>query len=254
MRRRWVDSDIWTKRWWREATPAQKCLWKYLCDVCDNAGVWSPDWALASFQIGEQVSEHDLAAFGDNVTKLPNGSVYLPTFVRFQQGSLKPGCNAHAAVIRLMKSHGLTVDDAAEPGDVEEPATTPSNGTMNDAGVPTLEEVIAHGDRAGATQETCRNFFAYHEDENLWLNRSGRLINWRSKLLTWRDRDRQQKPCGRNGASSQVADRIHDQKSLSHWESEVVRLRGEMETDGSVRPALVAAKAKVKDLKEKLYA
>lgn len=252
MRRRWVDCDIWSKRWWRELPPAQKLLWKYICDVCDNAGVWSPDWALASFQIGSEVTEYDLAAFNDKVRVLDNGKVYLTTFVQFQQGHLNTACNAHQAVLRLMKSHGLTPDDAVHPQEAEEPAKPASRS--QDSNIPTVEEVIAHGDRIGATKQTCETFHSYYEGENLWLNRFGRLINWRTKLVQWRDRDRQPGPTGRKGANgSPVADRIHDQKSLEHWKAEVRRLAAEFESDEEARVPLREARAKVKELEARLF-
>lgn len=67
------------------------------------------------------------------------------------------------------------------------------------AEVPILEEIRAYGGTIGATEETCRNFFNHHQNQNVWLNKFGRLIDWRHKLQTWRDDDRT-KP--RNGTKN----------------------------------------------------
>ena len=53
--KRFVDREIWGKRWFRRLSPEQKLAWKYLCDNCDAAGVIALDEELAEFQIGESV-------------------------------------------------------------------------------------------------------------------------------------------------------------------------------------------------------
>lgn len=38
--------------------------------------------------------------------------------------------------------------------------------------------------------ETCRKFFDHHQGHQLWLNQHSRLIDWKHKLVVWRDEDR----------------------------------------------------------------
>ena len=108
MSKRFTDTNKWQEDWHHDLTPVLKCLWSYLCDHCDGAGVWEGNWRLASFQIGETVSVKSLEAFGARVEVLPNGKVWLVDHVEFQCGQLSPKCPPHIAVLRLLEKHDLT--------------------------------------------------------------------------------------------------------------------------------------------------
>jgi len=64
----------------------------------------------------------------------------------------------------------------------------------DEAAIPTFDEVKAYGELIGAKKETIENFFAYYNDNNLWLNKHGLLIKWRDKLQTWKTKDAKFKP------------------------------------------------------------
>jgi len=105
--KRFTETGKWDGTWFRKLKPVQKCLWLYLADRCDQAGVIENDLALASFLIGEPLTVADIAALADNVTVLPNGKLWLPKFVRFQYGILSRDCKPHNAVFAALARHGL---------------------------------------------------------------------------------------------------------------------------------------------------
>jgi hypothetical protein len=115
MKKRFTDSDIWKKAWFRKLPPPEKALWYYIKDQCDNVGVWEPDKEAAEFNIG---CEFDWDAFpekvNDNLMILPNGKWFLVDFCFFQHPDLKEDSDrpdnknkAVASYIRDLKVHGL---------------------------------------------------------------------------------------------------------------------------------------------------
>lgn len=87
-----------------------KTLWNYLCDNCDNAGVWNVNHRLAEFEIGCVIDwPVAMSAFGDRIRSIQDGERwYLTKFLRFQyQGGLSPRCRPHLQIQRLLVTHGL---------------------------------------------------------------------------------------------------------------------------------------------------
>jgi len=103
--KRFTAAEKWDKAWFRKLSPKIKCLWLFLCDRCDQAGVIDIDWDLASFQIGEKVSKADLPKFENRIVTLPSGSIWIPSFVEFQYGKLSDGCPAHKPIRRAIEKH-----------------------------------------------------------------------------------------------------------------------------------------------------
>lgn len=101
--------------------------------------------------------------------------------------------------------------------------------THDEAGIPTLQEVLAYADRIGATQTTAKNFFDWYEGKNLWLNKHQKLINWRHELAVWRERDKT--GFGKNGnnrSSNNAVDRNQGTANagLAHLYEDVGRVDG----------------------------
>lgn len=104
--KRFTETGIWDKLWFRKLTPRLKALWKYLCDRCDPAGVMDADWEAAQFYIGEPCSEADLEHFNGNAV-MRQGKVFLPQFIEFQYGKLSAECKPHDKVFEAMRRNGL---------------------------------------------------------------------------------------------------------------------------------------------------
>ena len=107
MSKRFAATEIWDKQWFNSLSVKHKCLWKYLCDKCDIAGVWETNFPLASFQIGETITEEDMSVFGDRITLLECGKYYILGFIEFQYGRLSPDCNPHKPVLKLIEKRGI---------------------------------------------------------------------------------------------------------------------------------------------------
>lgn len=106
--KRFTETTKWQDAWFRKLSPRLKCLWTFLCDGCDAAGVIDPDWDLLSFQIGEGVSPDDLAAFGTGrIHTLPNGKIWICRFMEFQYGTLSRDCKAHTPIFKAIAFHHL---------------------------------------------------------------------------------------------------------------------------------------------------
>lgn len=108
--KRFTDTEIWDKLWFRKLTPRLKALWKYLCDRCDSAGVLDADWEAMGFYIGEPCSEADLEHFNGNVV-MRKGNIFLPQFAEFQYTRLSRECKPHEKVFEAMARHGLKESD-----------------------------------------------------------------------------------------------------------------------------------------------
>lgn len=110
--KRFVDTALGRKAWFRKLSPKLKCAWRFLCDECDHAGAWSIDIDALEFYVGESVSIPELmGAFnGDGEERiLQHGKdkLFLTQFVEFQYGVLSPACKPHAKVIARLKELNL---------------------------------------------------------------------------------------------------------------------------------------------------
>ena len=108
--KRFTETEKWRDIWFRSLTPDLKLAWQYICDNCDNSGVWEPDFALADFQIGLNVDwEKSKLNFSDRIRILENGRWHLVGFIAFQQKELSPNKPAHKQIFSLCKKHGIDI-------------------------------------------------------------------------------------------------------------------------------------------------
>lgn len=105
--KRFTETTKWDDPWYRKLSPKLKCLWQYICDRCDAAGVIDVDYELASFQIGDDVTEKDLGGFGSRIEQLKCGKWWILRFIPFQYGTLSEDCKAHGPVYSSLCSYGL---------------------------------------------------------------------------------------------------------------------------------------------------
>ena len=110
MGKRFTDTEIWAKPWFMSLTIAEKLVWFYIKDNCDNVGVWVPNFPLADFVLGASI---DWQEFKDkcheNIAVLDNGKWWLVDFCSFQHPDLKPDSTSKPVMsyIRDLKKHGL---------------------------------------------------------------------------------------------------------------------------------------------------
>lgn len=106
MAKRFTDTEIWDKGWFMALSPKEKCLVKFIFDKCDVAGIWSPNWTLASACIGEPVGKDDLVNFSYRLEFIGE-KIFVADFIEFQYGELSEKCIPHKKVIAILKKQGL---------------------------------------------------------------------------------------------------------------------------------------------------
>jgi len=108
MSKRFLDTGIWPKRWFRELPPAEKTAWFYILTNCDAVGVWDADLKLAEFSIGAAVDwERIRTAASGNIEELETGKWWVVDFCKYQYGTLREECRPHASYLKLLQNHGL---------------------------------------------------------------------------------------------------------------------------------------------------
>jgi len=123
MPKRYTTSEKWKDKWFRALSPVHKCLWDWLYTNCDQIGVIDPDFELASFQIGQNVSESDLATFGEErMQKLPDGRWWLVKFIEFQYGDLLNPAGNLSAIQKGILDKAIRADLPGYGGAVPAPA------------------------------------------------------------------------------------------------------------------------------------
>lgn len=113
MAKRFTDTDKWKKNVIKKMPPAYKLLWIYMCDDCDNAGIWHVDFDVAEIRIGEQISEEKAKEyFGDKIISIDKGEKwFIPGFIDFQYGVLNIKNRAHESVIKKLEKYDLLNED-----------------------------------------------------------------------------------------------------------------------------------------------
>lgn len=102
--KRFSESTKWADPWFRALSIESKCIWLWLLDNCDCAGIIEPDLDLAAFQIGTtKPLQSSLDALGNRVQK--HGSkLFIPKFIAYQYGAeLNLANTAHRGVIRRLE-------------------------------------------------------------------------------------------------------------------------------------------------------
>ena len=114
--KRFTDSEKWSDKFFRRLTPTGKLFWIWLCDNCDNAGIWERDDELFKFFTGVDVEVEDLIEeLGDRIETLEDGRIILSKFVLFQQGGMLQEAKApHRQIIRLLEKNGLEQRESGE--------------------------------------------------------------------------------------------------------------------------------------------
>lgn len=115
--KRFEDTEMWAKPWFRRLPPPYKAFWQYLRAKCDNSGVWVKDLELASIFIGAEIEEEKTLALINNgkerIRVFDNGEKwFIVEFVCFQCGithlkELSIKSNPHLQILRLLRKHGL---------------------------------------------------------------------------------------------------------------------------------------------------
>ena len=102
-----TDTDKWKKAWFRKLEPRLKCVWMYLCDQCDHAGIWSLDLEAVEFFVGEPVTEQELVDVF-KLRRIDGDKFLIDSFIEFQYGHLNPENRVHLSVIKRLEKVGAS--------------------------------------------------------------------------------------------------------------------------------------------------
>ena len=97
MAKRFIDTKIWDKAWFRKLSTKNKLVWIYLLGKCDHA------------VIGETVTYEELPDIIKDKMKYIEGEeqYFIPSFIEFQYGELKEHSKPHQSVIKRLTNKKL---------------------------------------------------------------------------------------------------------------------------------------------------
>lgn len=104
MSKRFTDTNKWEQAWFRKLAPEMKCVWSFLCDRCDHAGIWEIDIESISFFIGKSLTlEQIKEAFQNKIQVISETKILIQAFVDFQYGNLNPDNRVHQSVLKRLE-------------------------------------------------------------------------------------------------------------------------------------------------------
>lgn len=108
-----TDTGKWDKEWFIDLPIKMKCLWFYMLDKCDLAGIWDVNFKSASFHIGQPIKEDEaLKYLGSQVVKINDKYWLILDFMRFQNGwPLNDKSPVHKKIIELLNQKGIEITE-----------------------------------------------------------------------------------------------------------------------------------------------
>jgi len=218
------------------------------------AGIWEPNLALASFQIGEEVTVDDLSWFRDKIVVLSCGKWFIVGFVEFQYGSLNEAVNPHKGVIKALTKHGIPLENGLPSlGRVMEPLPKGSGSAQDkdkdkdkdkEGGMgetkpakpekvkevipPPRDEADLYAEKIGLPQTEVDKFYD-HYITNGWMAGRFKMKAWTSSMRNWkRGWEERGRPMAKNGTP----------KPKSTWE---------------LKQIVEAKRGRMKELKDRHY-
>jgi len=110
MAKRFVDTELDDKEWFMSLSCRLKCAVQHVFRKCDSAGIWEPNYIIASAYVGEGgFKESELLAIdnGQQFEKLASGKIFVVGFCDFQYGELTESCKPHRPIIQKLKKLDL---------------------------------------------------------------------------------------------------------------------------------------------------
>lgn len=206
--KRFSETTKWADPWFRALPIEAKCLWLWILDNCDCAGIIEIDYGLAEFQIGTtKPLESALQALGDRVQK--HGSkLFVPKFIRYQYGDELCFANtAHRGVIRRLELAKIPcpvmivekkeqapskplqsplqgAQDKDKDKDTDKELFTKSN-TKKKKEKPSIDEVRTFCAEIGLPESDGDATF-WKWEGNGWINGSKPIVSWKATIRSWK--------------------------------------------------------------------
>lgn len=98
IRKRFTDVSKWEDVWFAALSTEGKLLWVYLCDKCDEIGVYKVNKRLAEFDLWEGCLDNP-EEFSGKINVLDDSHWFIIKFCKFQYGSLNENNNFHKSLL-----------------------------------------------------------------------------------------------------------------------------------------------------------
>ena len=109
MANRFTKTEKWKDKWFVSLSPYEKLVWNYLCDNCDNAGLFEPNARIDAFTIGISVADFEGALKGlirGLIFSQDNEKIFIKKFLLHQNNwPLNPSNNAHKQILTIINSN-----------------------------------------------------------------------------------------------------------------------------------------------------
>lgn len=208
MAKRFTATEKWDDPWYRKLTPRIKAFWQFLCDRCDNAGVWKIDYDLATFYVGENITKDDIPSLNldKERVRIVDDKLIIIDYIPFQIGKIngKGLTNLQKNCLETLRKHGLTgsvgvakvIATGIGKGKGKGKGKDSIRGSMRGEGKkftpPTLEQVQEY--IAKNNYPIDAKVFIKYFTESGWVDSKGNKVrNWKQKIITWASRSGKEK-------------------------------------------------------------
>lgn len=222
MAKRFIDTKIWDKAWFRKLSTKNKLVWIYLLGKCDHAGIWDADWELAEFIIGESVTYDELPnVIKDKMEHIKGEEQYfIPSFIDFQYGELKEHSKPHMSVLKRLNEKHLKIKGlkrvSITPKDKDKVKVKKKDKKIREQEFSKKVNIISK-DIENISDAQINNFIYYWTESNANGRRlkfemqktfdiKRRLVKWRDNNIEW-------------GKPNTKTNQERKQESMRHWKS-----------------------------------
>lgn len=208
MSKRFTDTKIWDDPWFQSLPIIWKCFWKYICDLCDEAGVWKVNKRQAEFQIGQKLPWDKMSSFLNidkmRVVEFKDDVWVVKDFVMFQYGEkvLTSTHSFHERIRNTLKRYPIDtlsntlpttlldrvkVIDKVKDKDIlsfefkEEEMQGKGNASTKIP--PTVEQVEAYCAERDNNIDA-QSFVDFYESKG-WLIGKAKMKDWQAAVRTW---------------------------------------------------------------------
>lgn len=203
MANRFVDTNRYEEDWYCELNGEYQKLWDYICDKCDNAGIWKPNktgfQTVTKFSVNLGLFLKKINVDKERIIELENGRWFLPGFIKFQWFNKKDSYDLnlsnklHKSLYTLLKSNGIDLKKVRGLREVLETSrerdnsnNTLSNNTVSNntistreiflKGIEQVREEYLSPQNARAFEQIGMMYFITPEKIVLWVNAFCRKI------------------------------------------------------------------------------
>jgi hypothetical protein len=113
MAKRFIDTNIFKKKFMRALPADEKIIFIFLFCECDNAGIWIIDMDILNIYCGKKINLQKLKTIaGDKIHIFDKEErLFIPSFIEFQYSKLQENNNAHKSVIQILRKFNLINDN-----------------------------------------------------------------------------------------------------------------------------------------------